>query len=412
MSVATKFGLSLTALGTIGLTAVLVPACSSNENTQPVTLLDSGPASSSGGTTDGGDGGSGLYCGAAGQPCCAGPGQVPNPKCDDGDESSCATSTACSIQETASTPLPNGCGSDAPTSCEPMATNTGTTQNFRMRRIILVAPKNLATSAVQVGVVTNGVDLNEIECGEKGTGDFSWLLSFNTTANTLTTGGAPPCDLTDTPACDPYTTGYCFVHKTVTSSAGSIQVAPVTVATNTNPADGTLETAIVSETLNIPIYYNGSIIVLPISNGQISGMTITDSGNCIGSINVNALGADCSDNYVNCSKWLTSGSLTGYITLNAANKVEVSLLNKTLCALLTGDSSGPNGSCPVDANGNVTDKGNYCSSPVGPNGCQDSYWLAATFAASAVNINDGSGVADCSGGGSDDSGAPVDSGGD
>jgi hypothetical protein len=411
MSVATKFGLSLTALGAIGLTAVLVPACSSNETTMTVPPLDSGTTSSSGGTTDGGDGGSGLYCGAAGQPCCAGPGQVPNPKCDDGDESSCATSTTCSISETPSSSQPNGCGSTAATSCEPMASNTGTTQSFRMRRIILVAPKNLATSAVQVGVVTNGVDLNEPQCGEKGTGDFSWLLSYNTANNTLTTGGAPPCDLTDSPSCDPYTTGYCFVNKTVTSAAGSIAVAPVTVATST-ASDGTLQTALVSQTLNIPIYYNGSIIILPISNGQISGVTISSSGNCIGSINVNALAADCSDNYENCSKWLTAGSLTGYITLNAANKVEVSLLNKTLCALLTGDSSGPNGSCPVDANGNVTDKGNYCSSPVGPGGCDDSYWLAATFAASAVNINSGAGVADCSGGGSDDSGAPTDSGGD
>ena len=73
-----------------------------------------------------------------------------------------------------------------------MATNTATTENFRMRRIILVAPKSLAQTAVQLGVVTNGVDLNEHQCGEEGTGDFSWLLSFDTTANTLTTGGAPP----------------------------------------------------------------------------------------------------------------------------------------------------------------------------------------------------------------------------
>ncbi|MGO9709227.1 MAG: hypothetical protein ACLQBL_10205 [Polyangiaceae bacterium] len=398
MCVATKIAVSVVVLGAVWLSAILIPACSNNP---PIGLLpDSGPPPS-------GDGG--TYCGSAGETCCANPGQVPNPECDDGTESECATSTECQITETPTSTMPNGCGSIAPTSCEPMATNTATTENFRMRRIILVAPKSLAQTAVQLGVVTNGVDLNEHQCGEEGTGDFSWLLSFDTTANTLTTGGAPPCDLTDNPVCDPYTTGYCFVKKTLTTALGSIQVAPATVATS-EASDNTLETALIPS-LNIPIYYQGSIIVLPITNAQISGVTISDNGNCIGTINVSALGADCSDLYENCSKWLTAGALTGFITLNQANKVQVVSLNKTLCALLTGDASGPNSSCPTDASGNVTDKGNYCSSPTGPGGCDDSYWLAATFAASAVNINDGTGIPDCTGG-SDDAGAPVDSGGD
>jgi hypothetical protein len=139
---------------------------------------------------------------------------------------------------------------------------------------------------------------------------------------------------------------------------------------------------------------------------------------------VNALTAACADNYQTCSKWLTAGALTGYITLNNANNVQVLSLGQTLCSLLEVDTSGtpqtgPAGqsikSCKTDANGNVTDKGNYCSKlpdgGAGPEGCQDSVWLAATFAASAVNINDGTGVADCSGGGgSTDAGAPVDSG--
>ena len=86
-------------------------------------------------------------------------------------------------------------------------------------------------------------------------------------------------------------------------------------------------------------------------------------------------------------------------------------------AFLTGDSAGTSlpGACQTDSSGNVIDKGNYCSTsnPPGPGGCQDSYWLAATFAASAVIINDGAGVPDCLGGGDGgaaDSGTVVDSG--
>jgi hypothetical protein len=373
-----------------------------------------------------------AYCGDAGIKCCANPGQSPSPKCDDGDEALCKSSTTCTsnpgvdLLASSFDGGPNGCGSIAPGSCEPLANNPASgVQNFRMRRLIVVAPSKLASSTVQLGVINLGVDMNEPQCAELQTGNFSWLLSFDTNAHTLKTGGAPPCDLPDTPSCDPYTTGYCFVNKDVTSPAGSIHVQPITVATTT-AADGTLQTAPIPS-LNIPIYFAGSIITLPILGGSLQGVTISDNGNCIGSVNANALAADCSDDYTACSKWLTAGALTGYITLNQANSVQVvQPTHETLCSLLTGDTAGvpqksPGGvtiqSCQVDANGNVTDQGNYCSKqadggPPGPGGCNDSFWLAATFAASAVNINDGTGVADCTytGASGEDSGTPEDSG--
>jgi hypothetical protein len=418
MSVGTRFVLSLTAVGATGLGVWMAPGCQPAETAGPAAITisdDAGP------TVEGGI----AYCGAAGATCCGQTGApklpagaFPNPKCDDGDETQCGTSTSCSIA-----PI---CGSTAATSCEPLADNSGqTTQSFRMRRLILVAPSTLANSTVQQGVIDNGVDMNEPECGEEETGDFSWLLSFDTTNNTLKTGGAPPCDFSDaggTPSCDPFTTGYCFVNKTISSPGGNIQVGPVTVATM-KAADGTIQTAPIPS-LNIPIYFQGSIIVLPIQGGSLAGVSITDNGNCIGSVNINALSAACDDQYTGCSKWLTAGALTGYITLNEANNVQVLSLGSTLCSLLTSppDTSGPKqpgpggamlSSCQT-ANGNVVDKGNYCSKlPDGGSGpatatCADSVWLAATFAASAVHINDGTGVADCTGGGSppsDDAGS-------
>ena len=375
MSVPIKLALSLTALGAVGLSALFVPACSSTPPPPPPPPQDSGAGS------------------GAGKPCAAAAGQVPNAECDDGDESLCPTTpTACAISEPQ-------CGSTS--TCEPLANNTGsTTQSFRMRRLIVVAPPALASSAVQTLVVNGGVDMNEKQCGETQTGDFSWLLSFDTAKSTLTTGGAPPCDIANSPSCDPFTTGYCFVNKTVSG----IAIAPVTTPI-TKGGDGTYSTATIAS-LNIPIYFGSppAIITLPINNASLSGVKISTDGNCIGSVNTKALQADCTDSYTGCSKWLTDGAVTGYVTLAQAEKVHVTLLNESLCVLLSSEAhpvvAAGTGfkSCILDASGNPTEKGNYCSSPAGPGGCQDSFWLAATFAASAVTINNGAGVADCSGG--------------
>jgi hypothetical protein len=405
MGVSTKFGLSIAALSAIGTSAFLIPACSSSESAGPpggdsgVSGSSSGASSGSSSGTVGADGSATTaYCGAAKASCCAAPGQVPNPECDDGDETTCST-TASTCAVAAS------CGSTS--TCEPLADNgTNTTKDFRMRRIILVAPSALANGTVQNLVVNTGVDMDEPQCGNPstGTGDFNWLLSVDLAGNMLTTGGAPPCDTPDSPSCDPFTTGYCFVNKNVEG----IQVGPVKAAIS-KAADGTyFTTPGAIPTLNIPIYFGTptSIILLPISNGAITGMKISTDGNCIGSVNPNAAAADCSDDYTQCSKWLTDGSLSGYITLKAADTVQVSLLSETLCSLLTGDKGGtpvksPTGSsiatCTKDANGNPTAKGNFCSTTNSAGGCDDSDWIAATFAASAVKINDGTGVADCSG---------------
>jgi hypothetical protein len=269
-----------------------------------------------------------------------------------------------------------------------------------MRRIIVAAPPNLATTLVQGQVVTSGVDMNEIACGEKGTGAFSWLISLDPTKKTIKTGGAPPCDIPNpvagsTPgtwSCDPFTTGYCFVNKTL----GNLAIGPASGTVKQN-CDGSWSTVTQLPTLNIPIYYQGSIITLPISYGAMTGLKITDNGNCIGSFNPSALNSDCSDGYLDCSKWDTAGSLTGFITLATADTVKVDLLGESLCVLLTNtpgvaDSTGFK-YCKKNADNTIAEQGDYCSttqSAATDGGtCADSFWLAATFAASAVNINDG-----------------------
>ena len=67
-----------------------------------------------------------------------------------------------------------------------------------------------------------------------------------------------------------------------------------------------------------------------------------------------------------------------------------------MCVVLTGKKDPATGRCPRDASGKLTVKGDYCSLTATPGGCADSYWFAATFAASAVTVDQtGASQADC-----------------
>jgi hypothetical protein len=129
---------------------------------------------------------------------------------------------------------------------------------------------------------------------------------------------------------------------------------------------------------------------------RIEGVTISDEGNCVGALNTAALDPSCADDRSICSKWRTAGSLGGYITLEQADGVKIrDLNNKSLCSLLAGESAL---TCPRDGAGQILYKGDYCSKDGQGGSCGDSVWLAATFAASAAKIFDGTGKVDgCSG---------------
>jgi hypothetical protein len=138
------------------------------------------------------------------------------------------------------------------------------------------------------------------------------------------------------------------------------------------------------------------------------GVTLSPDGNCIGSYNPIGAGAPtagsnpptCNDNNDSeCVRWKTAGSLGGFITLKEAEGVNVKTLGKTLCVLLTkGLSTTPDGkNCATNPDGSIVAKGDFCSTTDSPGGCQDSYWLAATFAASAAKISSGASVPQCNG---------------
>jgi hypothetical protein len=276
-----------------------------------------------------------------------------------------------------------------------MADNTGKpVDDLRIRKLNITAPPALALGFIQAGVIDQGVNLKSL-CGELGDGSFSWLIQFDPNSGKLTTGGAPPVD-------DPFGVGYCFVKATLSN----IQVTPVTIQM-TKGSDGTWSSDVIDK-LNVPIYVHGeeaNVVVLPLSKSKVTGVTLSTDGNCIGSYNPNGVTAPsptgtCLDqDPSSCQRWHTAGSLGGYITLNEAEGVQVQDLGKTLCVLLTQGSDTANGGkdCATDAQGNVTAKGDFCSTTNSPGGCADSFWLAATFAASAAIINDGTSNADCNG---------------
>jgi hypothetical protein len=314
--------------------------------------------------------------------CKTDPGSFPPPNCDDTNESCTPPNPAC--------PTTPCNGSSA---CLAIADNTGkTTQDFRIRKLNVTAPTALALRFIQAGVIDKGINLKG--CGEGGDGSFSWLIRMDTTSNKVTTGGAPPTD-------DPFGTGYCFVNATLSGLA----VKPVTINV-TQQADGSYTSDVIDK-LYVPIYVHGdpaNVVVLPLSKSKVQGVTIKDS-NCIGQYNPTGVGSPdptgiCLDqDPSSCQRWHTAGSLGGFITLKEAEAVQVVDLGKTLCVLLTGGSSTTNGGkdCATDANGNVTAKGDFCSTTDSPGGCQDSFWLAATFAASAALITDGANVPACNG---------------
>jgi hypothetical protein len=167
-------------------------------------------------------------------------------------------------------------------------------------------------------------------------------------------------------------------------------------------SDGVAFTGTDAADVSLPVFLNGDInnvITFPITHAQVHAFTTSAGGQCIGKLNTHALTADCSDDANNCEKWETAGTIGGAITLEQADSVIVVDAGESLCVILT-QATGVVGSdsykhCARDGSNKITAPGDYCSTTNAAGGCADSYWFAATFAASAVTINDGTGVPEC-----------------
>jgi len=320
-------------------------------------------------------------------------GTYPDPRCDPqvilpiGQTQCMAGAGKCAIEAK--------CGSQD--TCLPLSSNAGkTTLDFRMRQLYVVAPQSLA--GLQKIVIDQGIYLKNA-CGEKQNGTFSWMLRVDKTAGTLTTGGSP--------VVDPFGAPFCFYRNNV----NGLSIQPVTVKITFNGKSFDSDTL---SALNIPIFIinNPTPVILPVRGAKIVGATI-DPDDCIGKFHKDALDQTCQEyDYSSCPRWEPAGALGGYITLDDADRVDVREVGKTLCVQLTGDSTGgmvtlPDGTTTTHC-GHVggdmkmpvnpaTAHGDFCSKTNMPGGCQDSFWMAATFAASAAKLDEPSMNPECMG---------------
>ncbi len=328
----------------------------------------------------------------SGGACQAKPGELPAPDCDN-SSNDCALEQGCALDEGA-------CGSAS--TCMPLADQKASkTKDLRIRRLNIAAPDALAQEFIQRTVVTLNIDLDAKKCGEVGKGLFSWILRVDREKNELTTGGAPPPK-------DAFGQGFCFANY----DANGIGIEPAKFPI---AFEGNTFKTIEKRKLNVPVFLSddlASSIVLPLTDVIVSGVTLSDDGNCVGSFKKEGLRADCTEDTSSCPKWRTAGALGGYMTLEEADAVIIRDLQRSLCVVLSKGAPGPGGKCTRAPDGSIAFKGDYCSKTKTAGDCQDSVWLAATFAASGTKIFDGAGVPGCSGASTRDGGTdakpPVD----
>jgi hypothetical protein len=311
--------------------------------------------------------------------CSVLPGEFPPADCDPAQETDpkkCGGG-GCSIDD-------SKCG--ATSTCLPLGDNGGrSVLDFRIRRLIFAAPEALANVEFSQKVTTPSMDLKSPECGEGGFDSWPWLLRFDRNKKTLTTGGAPP-------STDPFKLGYCFFN----SKKNGLTIGPASgLPVRYDEAKRTFSSGASVERLLMPIFVRGDLrnmIVLPITDFAVRNVALSDDDNCIGAFNPRALDSACKETPSACSKWKTAGAMAGHITLEEADEIDIPSLGQSLCALL---AKAPSGKCPRDPKGKIDVQGDYCTGTRKACDCRDSFWLAATFAASAVRIHDGSSVPEC-----------------
>ncbi|WP_044249045.1 hypothetical protein [Chondromyces apiculatus] len=265
--------------------------------------------------------------------------------------------------------------------CVALKDNAGQEKfGLRMSQLTVTAPEALTNPTVQQ-IVGQGVLLNLESCRLTGKGTFNWLFEMDMTTSMVRTGGALPRQ-------DPRAGGYCFLDE----QEGTFPIKPVTVAYTL--ADG--EISAVLGDLLVPIYEElvptSTPILLPLKAARVEGLKLSADNNCVGTYNAEGLlPPDRCLPSVDYPAFVDGASLEAHILLEEADQVVVEDLGQSLCVLLGGsgssDGANPVSRCKRDAQGMIELKGDFCSTTGAAGGCQDSFRLSATFAASAIAID-------------------------
>lgn len=275
----------------------------------------------------------------------------------------CAPSASCKVVDT---------------DCMGLVDNTGLTQfGLRLSELDINTPAKLSTGFV-ANLIAGDVLPDNKPCNLTGAGTFSWLLQFDTAANTLKTGGGPP-------VADP-SDGYTFSNGTI----AGVQVAPATFDVTVG-ADGSF-TITDGKDFQVPVFLSptdlNSVVILPLKQARISSGKLSASQNCIGKYNADGL-----DPANQClagpgeKTFLSGGKIDAMITLEDADAVTVTQINQSLCAFIAGDgTANPQGVtvCKRDAGDKITFQGDACSQA--GQTCTDAVAFKADYAAASVKI--------------------------
>jgi hypothetical protein len=258
--------------------------------------------------------------------------------------------------------------------CLGLVDNSGKAQlGLRVADLQTTAPPALSQGIVALSLA-GAVALPNPACGLSGGGTFSWLLRFDLSAGTLTTGGAKP-------ASDPEA-GYSFVDEVL----GGTPISPVALDLQL-AADGSFSTP-GGAYLRMPVFLDNSAsqyVILPFHDLRVSGK-LSAAHDCIGSVGGLPPDGMCEGEAP--TYYVPGGSFQGLISLEDADAIPVMALNATLCVLFANNTGvpGPNKYkvCPRDANGKIAFQGDGCTTG---SGCGDAVTYHADFVASSVEIH-------------------------
>jgi hypothetical protein len=261
------------------------------------------------------------------------------------------------------------------------------TPAFRMAQITFAKPA-VFTQGVVASVLQGAVTPNDMACNLNGSGNLNWLLRFDVTAGTLTTGGAKPVASPSGP--------YTFDDEMISQGTNTFHVQPVTLMA---PVSASCTFDSTTGDVNIPAFINGvgsSAVVLPLHSLRLHAGTMTADHGCIG--RYDAAGLDpanaCQPDPTH-AQFTGGASADGYMLLEETDRVVVTQLQQTLCVLLSGNAAmygtpGPGGVqvCKRDASNTIVFHGDWCAATAQPASatCYDSVEVSATFAAQAVQI--------------------------
>lgn len=265
--------------------------------------------------------------------------------------------------------------------CISLADNAaGGTFSLRMSQLTITQPTVLGTGAVG-SLVSNGVLMDLPKCNLAGGGDFSWILTFDTGAGTLTTGGSKP-------VADP-TAGFCLIDSTLDMTP----VKPATAMAKPNNGEFSADVG----DLVVPIFLDDTgmnFVLMPLKATKIAG-TLSADNNCIGKYNADTLKPELSCTPDTGEKAFTNGgALEGHILLEDADMINVESLNQSLCVLLSGNlAMYGDGNMPAKCKRDpmtmqIVFKGDWCDSTnaAADANCADAQKLKADYAASGVKV--------------------------